>query len=167
MVGEVLGIGEVLSDPTLCAAFQNFLNRAWMAETLNAYFSVQTLLETGGREERISLYQQFCADFLDRSGPAPINIPDDIFRKAMACQNSDDLPLNLLDDLKNEIFLLLATSCIPPFLGSREFKESQMDEASVLSHKKVEQFFGEKFKVFFEQYFSNQILSNFVFSEHH
>ncbi len=137
----------MLNDPALCTAFQNFLNRSWMAETLNAYFSVQNIRETDLKEERMSLFRLFCDEFLDRGGPTPINIPDDLFRTAMSCRNSDDLPLNLLDDLKNEIFLLLATSCIPPFLASREFKETQMDEASVFSHKKIEQFFGEKFKV--------------------
>jgi len=147
-------LDDVLNDENLQSAFHQFLTRAWMAESLQAWLLIVRLLEMEDGEKKVSMFNDICEEFLLPNSPSLLNLQDRLLYSIRDLYDHTSksamfpLPPALLSQLRTEVWLLLATACLLPFHKSdtyREFKEGRMDSsADAFSRRKAEQFFGEK-----------------------
>jgi hypothetical protein len=130
-----------------------------MAESLQAWLLIARLLEMEDGEKKVAMFNDICEEFLLPNSPSLLNLQDKLLfsirelHQQTSTSMIHPIPPALLSQLRTEVWLLLATACLPPFLKSdtyREFKEGRMDSsADAFSRRKAEQFFGEKVEVIF------------------
>ncbi len=143
---------EIFEDDNLFDAFYSYSQRNLMSETIDLWKAVESLDNQPTPEERGRRFKEIAAEYFLRGCRSPVNLNHDLIDRLrhthLDLQYGSIVapPSDLITDLRKEIWLLMASSCLPAFLDSDVFDSFQngvlFSSKEEFSRYKAEQFFG-------------------------
>ena len=114
---------NVLGDKKLRRAFSLFLKRRFMSETLELWDEIH-FFEERNRDDKKE-FCRICGEYLVEEATSLVNLPGmvvgEVREVVREVKRGGELPENVFDSVRNELWIFLGVSCLPGFWGSDQY----------------------------------------------
>jgi len=148
---------EIISDDQLRISFLTYLESNYMSVSFELWLDIMKYeVDCRTNEERRILYVQVYKKFFEKGCPSPMSLPMTITKSITQYYQPhytepnapEQLPLQLFEKSKEELWMILVWTCIPSFALSEVYQDIRngvVDSTKTLqSRKKCEAFFGQE-----------------------